>query len=130
MNFNLSFPRRRESTRLKRWIPAFAGMTSSGFNKIPIPYYIARRQKGRDIARKAVRLCLDVFSICAVDDQILERAYTLAGIDFEDDLQIASAQSYSLNAIVTRDKDDFEHSPILALTPDELLKQINHKKDK
>ena len=27
----------RESTRQRRWIPAFAGMTTFGFNKIPLP---------------------------------------------------------------------------------------------
>ncbi|MCP5098069.1 MAG: phospholipid carrier-dependent glycosyltransferase, partial [Chloroflexi bacterium] len=33
-NFDLSFLRRQESTSLKAWIPAFAGMAVSGFNKI------------------------------------------------------------------------------------------------
>lgn len=92
-------------------------------------YYIARRQKGRDVARKAVRLCLDVFDVCKVDDQLLEQAYALAGQDFEDDLQIASVQFYGLNAIVTRDKDDFENSPVPVVSPDELLEQINQEKD-
>ena len=87
-------------------------------------YYIARRQKGVDIAREAVRLSLDTFGICAVNDRLLEEAYAVAGKDFEDDLQIASAQMYGLSAIVTRDKGDFNHSPLPVYTPNELLQEI------
>ena len=64
-----------------------------------------------------------------VDDQILEQAYALAGPDFEDDLQIASAQFYGLVAIVTRNKSDFEDSSVPVLSPDELLEQISQEKD-
>ena len=92
-------------------------------------YYIARRQKGSDIARKAVRLCLDVFDVCMVNYQMLEQAHALAGRDFEDDLQIVSAQFYGLAAIVTRDESGFENSPIPVLSPDELLAQISREKD-
>ena len=91
-------------------------------------YYIARRQKGKTIARKAIQLCLEIFAVCTVDNKALTLAYALAGQDFEDDLQIILAQTYSLNAIITRDKGDFAHSAVPAFTPGELLKQI--EKDK
>ena len=90
-------------------------------------YYIARRQKGADIAREAVRLSLDTFGICAVNGRLLEEAYAVMGKDFEDDLQIASAQMCDLDVIVTRDKGDFEHSPLPVCTPDELLQEIKNE---
>lgn len=88
-------------------------------------FYIARKQKGPDAARKAVRLCLDAFAICAIDRRALEEAIDLSGNDFEDNLQIACANLAGLDAIVTRDKDGFRDSLIPVLTPAELLTELN-----
>ena len=41
--------------------------------------------------------------------------------DFEDTLQIAAAQSWGADVIVTRDKTGFANSPIKVLSPDEFL---------
>lgn len=88
-------------------------------------FYISRRLKGVDIAQDAVRICLDAFAICIVDRQALEQAIDLPSDDFEDNLQIACATLAGLDAIVTRDKDGFQGSTIAALTPTELLTQLN-----
>ncbi|MGH9754957.1 MAG: type II toxin-antitoxin system VapC family toxin [Blastocatellia bacterium] len=84
-------------------------------------FYIARKQKGVDVARDAVRLCLDTFAICAVDRIALEHAAALPGNDFEDNLQIACATLAELDGIVTRDKDGFRDSPIPAFSPTDLI---------
>lgn len=88
-------------------------------------FYIARKQKGVDAARDALRLCLDTFAICAVDRLSLEQAIDLPGSDFEDNLQIVCATLAGLDAVVTRDKDGFQGSTITVLTPTELLTQLN-----
>lgn len=88
-------------------------------------FYISRRLKGMDIARDAVRICLDAFAICIVDRQVLELAIDLPTDDFEDNLQIVCATLAGLNAIITRDKDGFQGSTITILTPTELLTQLN-----
>lgn len=88
-------------------------------------FYIARKQKGAEAARAAVRVCLDAFAICAVDRLSLECAIDLPGSDFEDNLQIACATLASLDAIITRDKDGFRDSVLAVLTPAELLAQLN-----
>ncbi len=88
-------------------------------------FYIARKQKGLDAAREAVRICLDAFAICVVDRQALEYATDLSGGDFEDNLQISCATLASLDAILTRDKRGFTDASIQILSPSELLAQLN-----
>lgn len=87
-------------------------------------FYVSRRLAGIEVARKAVRTCLDAFEVCAVDREALERAEAMSGHDFEDDLQIACAVIANLDAIITRNKDDFEESPTRTLSPSELLAQL------
>jgi predicted nucleic acid-binding protein len=87
-------------------------------------FYISRKLKGIDVARDAVRICLDAFAICIVDRQALELAIDLPADDFEDNLQIVCATLAGLDAIVTRDKDGFQGSTIAVLTPSELLAQL------
>jgi hypothetical protein len=59
--------------------------------------------------------------IVPVDRTALEMATTLPGSDFEDNLQIACAVQACLDAIVTRNPQDFAGSPVPVLTPAELL---------
>ena len=87
-------------------------------------FYVARRLVGREIAREAVRTCLEAFEVCVVDRRTLEEAQTLSGDDFEDNLQIACASLTGLDAIVTRNKEDFKVATIPVLTPAELLAQL------
>jgi predicted nucleic acid-binding protein len=88
-------------------------------------FYLARKQKGLDAAREAVRLCLKTFAICTVNRATLEAAVDLSGTDFEDNLQIACATLAHLDAIVTRDQQGFRDSIIPAMTPAELLATLN-----
>jgi predicted nucleic acid-binding protein len=88
-------------------------------------FYLARKQKGLSVAHDAVRVCLDAFAVCTVDRQAVEQAIDLPGSDFEDNLQIACATLAELDLIVTRDKDGFRDSAVTALTPAELLTQLN-----
>lgn len=87
-------------------------------------FYIARRLAGREKAREAVHTCLEAFEILPVDRQALEAAEALSGNDFEDNLQMACAGIAGLDAIVTRNKDDFKHASVPVLTPTEALGQL------
>jgi predicted nucleic acid-binding protein len=82
-------------------------------------FYIAQRIADQTKARQAVRVCLDAFTVCAVDQRVLEHAYSLAGSDFEDNIQIACAALSGLDAIVTRNTDDFAASSVPVYTPAE-----------
>ena len=96
-------------------------LSASSFTDI---FYIARRHTDRDRARTAVRLLLDTFAICTIDQSTLEMAYALAGSDFEDNLQMACSVLGGLEFIVTRDSNDFRDSPVPAVTCAQLLQRI------
>lgn len=52
---------------------------------------------------------------------LLDGAEQRAGPDFEDDLQIECAESAELDAIVTGDPAGFVNSPVVVVSPAELL---------
>ena len=87
-------------------------------------FYIARRASDVATARIAVGLCLAAFEIAPLDRQMLEDAATLSGNDFEDNLQITCATRAGVDAIVTRNANDFVHAPLPILTPAELLARL------
>jgi hypothetical protein len=71
-----------------------------------------------------VRVCLDTLQIVAVTCEILVAADRRAGDDFEDNVQVECAIAAGLDAIVTRDPDGFQGSPIPAITPTQLLNTL------
>jgi hypothetical protein len=87
-------------------------------------FYIARRILGTDDARRAVRLCLQSFTIIGVDSALLQQADALPGADFEDNLQQVAAAAIPLDAIVTRDPSGFVGSPVIVLTPADLIARL------
>jgi predicted nucleic acid-binding protein len=87
-------------------------------------FYIARKIIGRNAAYQSVDLCLTTFAICPLDKIVLEQALLLAGPDFEDNVQIAAATHIGLDAIVTRNPDDFAAAAIPVLIPAALLHRL------
>jgi predicted nucleic acid-binding protein len=96
-------------------------LTATSFTNI---YYIARRVVHIARAQAAIGLCLATFAVAPVDRETLLRAAELPGNDFEDNVQIACAVIAGLDAIVTRDPKGFAGSPVLVLTPAELLARL------
>jgi predicted nucleic acid-binding protein len=88
-------------------------------------FYIARRQSGLNGASAAVRDCLEAFTVCAVDGEMLKEALSLPGIDFEDNLQLVCARVKGLDAIVTRDRSGFRGSRIPVLSPAQAVAQLD-----
>jgi len=71
-------------------------------------FYIVRKQtRSLERARQAVSETLRLMEICAVDSTILEDAFASSLTDFEDAVQLACAIAENLDAIITRDADDF-----------------------
>jgi predicted nucleic acid-binding protein len=82
-------------------------------------FYIARRLT----TQTAVQICLNAFHICPVEQETLEKALTLPGNDFEDNVQIASAIQSNLEAIITRDPSGFSATNVPIMAPDEFVTQ-------
>jgi predicted nucleic acid-binding protein len=88
-------------------------------------FYVGRQVVGTGTARAAVRKYALAFAILPIDKQTLLDADALPGSDFEDNILIAAAVAASLDAIVTRNRADFSHSPIPVWDPAELLKRLS-----
>ena len=98
-----------------------ACMTASSLTDV---YYISRRLVSVSAARQVVRQCLDCLELLPVDVQMLEHAYALESLDFEDALQIAGATHSGLDAIITRDPSGFRGSPVAVLSSAELVSRL------
>ena len=89
-------------------------------------FYIVRRQtRSIERARQAVSTTLAVMEVCPVDRRILEAAMTSNLRDFEDAVQLICATAMSLEAIITRDSQDFAGATLPILSVGELLEQLS-----
>lgn len=88
-------------------------------------FYIARRRtRSVEQARQAITEILSVMEICPVSRVVLESALGLSLVDFEDAVQVACAVAQGLDAIATRDRQDFSSSPVTVLSVQELLPRL------
>ena len=87
-------------------------------------FYIIRKTEGREVALAAIHRLLIGLHFCAVDRQTIETALNLGLKDFEDSIQLACATLNHLDAIVTRDRQDFSGSNLPIYSPTELLNHI------
>ena len=91
---------------------------------LPTIFYIIRKQAGLSAAQAAVQVCLATLDIVPTDQATLLAAQSLAGSDFEDDLQIVTAAQAGVDAIVTRDPRGFAASQIPVLTPADVVASL------
>lgn len=87
-------------------------------------FYIVRKAKGVAIAKQAVSRILVGMHICTVERSILEAAISSLLPDFEDAVQIACALNENLEAIITRDTQDFADASLQILSAGELLERL------
>lgn len=87
-------------------------------------FYIIRKTEGREVALAAINRLLTGLQFCAVDRQTVETALSLDLTDFEDSIQLTCATFNRLDAIVTRDGQDFRDSNLPIYSPTELLNQL------
>jgi predicted nucleic acid-binding protein len=88
-------------------------------------YYVTTRERGRVFAALTLRRLVRVLEIVTVDKDAIVSALDSPIKDFEDAVQAEAAKFAGLDFIVTRNKRDFPHSPVLAVSPEELLKTLN-----
>lgn len=83
--------------------------------------YLARKQLGRDGAKRAMQALLSLYDIAAVTRTTLQMALEAKMPDFEDAVLAHAAHQAGAQAIVTRNLRDFAGSPVRAYTPLEYL---------
>lgn len=87
-------------------------------------FYILRKAQGRDVALAAIQRLLIGLQLCPVDRQTVETALTFGLKDFEDSIQLACATLSQLDAIVTRNAQDFSGGSLPIYSPTDLLDQL------
>lgn len=87
-------------------------------------FYIARKLKGAETARRLVESLLAACRVCSPDRELLLSALSLPLKDFEDAVQVVSAQAEALDVLVTRDPNDFKGVSFPILSPTACLVQL------
>jgi len=87
-------------------------------------FYTTRKEKGKDVAFKAVEGLLKLVEVCRTNKSVLQNAFTLSFTDFEDAVQCASALAENLDAIVTRNTKDYKNSSVKVYSPGEFLQYL------
>jgi predicted nucleic acid-binding protein len=87
-------------------------------------FYTTRKEKGKDVAFKAVEGLVKIVEICRTDKSVLQNAFALGFTDFEDAVQCASAMAENLDAIVTRNTKDYKNSTVKIYSPNEFLQVL------
>lgn len=82
---------------------------------------LGRRQK----AYQLLQFISDRFSIIPFRKSVFVKALNSDGPDFEDAIQMASAEQLGMDCIITRNPDDFKNSPVKVYTPSQFLEQWN-----
>ena len=88
---------------------------------LPLIYFFRRRVADETTARAHAQAILKGVQLVPMNQTILDHALASAGPDFEDNIQLASADLISANHLITRNKKDFDTSQIAVLTPEEWL---------
>ena len=86
-------------------------------------YYIVRRLESRAVALKSLRKIRRIFRVAACDESVIDRALQSDLKDFEDAVQLATAEFADAACLVTRNPAHFANDSIPVLTPAEFLTQ-------
>jgi len=102
----------RKSRDVESWTSALT---------MPLLYFFRHRVVDDTTARTDVRAILSRVQLVPMTEAILDQAIAAAGADFEDNIQLASAESISVDHLITRNKKDFAAAKISVLNPEEWL---------
>ena len=88
-------------------------------------YYIIRKERGRTWALQFLTQLLTFCKIAVVDQHVIANALISPLTDFEDAVQYEAAIATQLDAIVTRNANDFSSQGLQILTPEALLQRLS-----
>ena len=88
-------------------------------------YYIIRKDKGRNLTLEFLREISTFCQVATVNQDAINMALTANFKDFEDGIQYSSAVVNNLEAIVTRNPQDFPITTLRILTPQQLIQALD-----
>jgi len=84
-------------------------------------YYIAKKEKGNQLAIEFVINLIDIVEVIGVDKIVIQKALKSGFTDFEDAVQASAAAFNDIATIITRNKSDYSNTDLTILSPEELL---------
>jgi predicted nucleic acid-binding protein len=88
-------------------------------------YYIIRRSRGREWTTDFLNWLVTYCQVAIVNEAVIRMALTANFRDFEDAIQYSTAVVNQLDAIVTRNPQDFPVTTPRILTPEQLIQLTN-----
>jgi predicted nucleic acid-binding protein len=95
----------------------------SGITPVDI-FYIARKVMKHNEVRQAINDLLLAMRVCPITHDVLNQALALPFTDYEDAVQHTSATASQLDAIVTRNLDDYKNATLPVFSTTGLLHQL------
>jgi predicted nucleic acid-binding protein len=89
-------------------------------------YYLIHKQKGRDLAIEFLQEITTFCQIATVNQAVITMAFTTNFKDFEDAIQYSTGVVNKLDAIITRNPQDFPVVVPRILTPDQLIEELTN----
>jgi predicted nucleic acid-binding protein len=89
-------------------------------------YYIIRRSRGREWTTDFINWLVTYCQIATVNQAVIRMALTSNFRDFEDAIQYATAVINQLDAIVTRNPQDFLVTTPRIMTPNQLIQELTN----
>ena len=99
------------------------GLATSG--SLKDVYYILCRRYGKESAKKAVNLLLDLLVVAPVGEEECILAASSSEPDFENGQVRAAAELNNVKFILTRDADAFKYSTVRTLACSEYIQMVN-----
>ena len=104
---------------LVRRSPEVEGWTSA--LTVPLLYFFRLRVADERQARADAQASVRGFRLVPLNEELVSKALASALPDFEDNIQLASAEAISADHVITRNKKHFQPAQISILTPEEWL---------
>jgi predicted nucleic acid-binding protein len=96
-------------------------ISAISFNNV---HYVIRRASGKAAASTALKVLHSLFRVVPLDERIIRQAIDADVADFEDAIQIISAQQVKADILLTRDLRHFPASSVSIVTPEEFLREV------
>lgn len=90
----------------------------------PVIFYVLRKYMDSTKVLDLLKRVTAFIHIVKVDEPIIQEALNGPGRDFEDNIQMACANSVRADYLITRNIKDYLHSFVPAVTPDQYLALI------
>ena len=117
-------PHSRDAEELLNRIQQTATPAFVAWHSIATLFYVVNRDVDRNAALIFIERLADFLTVVPTGSAALRYALSLPMRDFEDAMQVAAAHTAGAAHIVTRNTRDFTDSPILAIAPEQALREL------